>query len=318
MPDQLAQSCSTRSQLADEPLLGTATYARAWIVLEQPGPWGRKALTQSHLDPALGAELDKNATDAIAKVALVRRPGRHADTNDARSFRLWVASTRPGRTWLLGGWITDPNLLRALDWAAVADGNADAVAASVPHLSLEREPLLLVCTNGRRDVCCAIRGRRLVDDVHDDLLGRVWESTHLGGHRFAPTALVLPHGTSYGRLTPDLTVQIVADARRGVFEPTGYRGRTTFPKPVQAAEGAIRVHANIDGLDDLDVVTVERNGDGWQVTVAHADGRTWDVAVRQIGYDTSRPESCGDAPEPVATYQAASLALKPGVTEDPR
>ena len=32
----------------------------------------------------------------------------------------------------------------------------------------------------------------------------VWECTHLGGHRFAPTALVLPTGYSYGRLDQEL------------------------------------------------------------------------------------------------------------------
>lgn len=310
-PTTRSATCSASSELVDEPLLGTATHAATWVVLEQPGPWGRRALTQSHLDPGLGAELDKHAAEANAKVALVRRPGRHADNHDPRSFRLWVASTRPGRTWLRGGWITSPDRLRDLDWAAVAGGDADAVAASVPGLSPEYEPLLLVCTNGRRDVCCAVRGRRLVDEVHGDLLGRVWESTHLGGHRFAPTAVVLPHGTSYGRLTRDLAVQVVDGARHGIFVPTGYRGRTTYPKPAQAAEDLARRHLRADGLDDLDVTAVSRDGDGWLVTVTHADGRAWDVAVQHAEHDASRPESCGASPEPVATFQATTLTPRP-------
>ena len=307
MPDQSALSCSARSELVAEPLLGTAAYARAWVVLEQPGPWGRRALTQSHLDPELGAELDRRAAGADARVALVRRPGRHADTQDPRSFRLWVAWTQPGQTWLLGGWITDPDRLRDLDWTALGAGDANAVAASVPELSPDDDPLLLVCTNGRRDVCCALRGRQLVDDVHDDLLGRVWESIHLGGHRFAPTALVLPHGTSHGRLTAELALEIMDGARRGLFVPAGYRGRTTYPKPAQAAEGAVRQHANTHGLDDLDVTTVDLAGDTWHVAVRHTDGRTWDVTVQHVEHGTSRPESCGANPEPVATYQATDV-----------
>lgn len=304
MADQIARSCSAHSELVAEPLLGTASFARAWIVLEQPGPWGRRALTQSHLDPELGEALDRRAAVADSRVALVRRPGRHADTHDPRSFRLWVAWTQPAHTWLLGGWITDPDQLRDLDWTAIAVGDADAVAASVPCLSPDDEPLLLVCTNGRRDVCCALRGRQLVDEVHDDLLGRVWESTHLGGHRFAPTALVLPHGTSYGRLDPDLTKEIMDGARRGRFVPTGYRGRTTYPKPAQVAEGAVREQANANGLDDLDVSAADKNGDAWHVTVTHLDGRAWDVAVERVR-GPSRPDSCGANSEPVTTYQAA-------------
>ena len=37
-----------------EPLAGTAVVAKGWVVLEQPGPWGAKAPTQSHLDAEFG------------------------------------------------------------------------------------------------------------------------------------------------------------------------------------------------------------------------------------------------------------------------
>jgi hypothetical protein len=51
-PSTLA--CSALSRLLDEPLAGTAPVAKSWIMLEQPGPWGRKALSQSHQDTARG------------------------------------------------------------------------------------------------------------------------------------------------------------------------------------------------------------------------------------------------------------------------
>ena len=63
------------------------------------------------------------------------------------------------------------------------------------------DPLLLVCANGRRDRCCGHEGGRLADALwrgpHAD---RVLTCTHLGGHRFAPTALLLPVGALHGRL----------------------------------------------------------------------------------------------------------------------
>ena len=63
------------------------------------------------------------------------------------------------------------------------------------------DPLLLVCANGRRDRCCGHAGGRLADALwrgpHAD---RVLTCTHLGGHRFAPTALLLPVGALHGRL----------------------------------------------------------------------------------------------------------------------
>ncbi|MBV9923283.1 MAG: hypothetical protein JOY78_20875 [Pseudonocardia sp.] len=54
------------------------------------------------------------------------------------------------------------------------------------------DPLLLVCTHGRRDRCCALDGRALVRALVEAGEPDVWECSHLSGHRFAPTALVLP------------------------------------------------------------------------------------------------------------------------------
>jgi hypothetical protein len=51
--------------------------------------------------------------------------------------------------------------------------------------------MLLVCTNGRRDVCCALWGQRFYAAAAA-LLPNVWQTTHLGGHRFAATAVSLP------------------------------------------------------------------------------------------------------------------------------
>src|SRR5690606_7942985 len=71
--------CSTASRELDEPLAGTAATARTWVLLEQPGPWGAKALTSSHLDPALGRALETAAKGTGVRIALIRRTGRHAD-----------------------------------------------------------------------------------------------------------------------------------------------------------------------------------------------------------------------------------------------
>ena len=60
-----------------------------------------------------------------------------------------------------------------------------------------------MCTNGRRDRCCALLGRPLAAEIVAAGHSEVWEVTHLGGHRFSPTMLVLPHGYAYGRLTAE-------------------------------------------------------------------------------------------------------------------
>jgi hypothetical protein len=290
-------ACSETSRLLAEPLAGTAPIARSWIVVEQPGPWGRKALTQSHLDQVLGAALDTAASAHGARVALVRWPGRHPDAGQV-SRRVWVASTQPGASWLLGGRVDDVAELGALAWSGLERGDRERVRASLPVLFPEAEPLLLVCTNGRRDVCCANFGRPLAGALRDRFPGRVWETTHLGGHRFAPTAALLPHGTLYGRLEPEAAASLVEHARLGRHVAGGYRGRSTFSRAGQAAEAAVRKAAAVDGLDDLDIETdgpLDSHADTWRVVVVHRDGRRWHIDVRARPLDPARPESCGAA-----------------------
>jgi hypothetical protein len=298
-------ACSQLSRLLEEPLAGTAPVATSWILLEQPGPWGRKALTQSHLDPILGAALEAAAAKHRARVALIRRPGRHPDPRRKGWTRqVWIASTRPGATWLLGGRIADVGVLEFLPWNALVTGDYDAVRAAVPGLERDTEPLLLVCTNGRRDVCCASFGRPVVTALHEWRPGRVWETTHLGGHRFAPTCAVLPHGIVHGRMGVDAAQHVVTSAsdRRLVLD--GYRGRSTFEPPVQAAEAVVRQQTGLDGLDDLNVLAAHpahgTNG-SWQVVIAHTDGRRWRVGVTARSLEPPRPESCnGQAVRPIA------------------
>jgi (2Fe-2S) ferredoxin len=307
--------CSEAGLLAGEPLTASAPVAMSWVVLEQPGPWGPKALTDSHLDPDLGAALEARATRHDARVSLVRRPGHHADTVAATSHRLWIAATRPGASWLLGGWIASPAVLDQLSWPALAAGDHRGVAASVPGLELDPDPLLLVCTNGRRDVCCALTGRPLVEALRDRLLGRVWETTHLSGHRFAPTAVVLPHGVAYGRLDPATAAKVFDAARDGHFVAENYRGRSTFTRPAQAAEAAVRQVTAAGGLDDLDVVSVERRNESWRAVVVHQGGRRWAVDVHEKILDGSRPESCGATSVPPTVFVADPPRL--GLAHDP-
>jgi hypothetical protein len=302
--------CSDAGRSLAEPLAGTAPVAAWWLVVEQPGPWGAKALTQSHLDPALGASLDQSATAHGGRVALVRRPRRHPDTHYPASHRVWVAGTRPGATYLLGGWLPDVSVLRSLPWTALREGDPDA-AAGLAGLGLrpETEPLLLVCTNGRRDLCCAAKGRELVADLRDDVVGRVWETTHLGGHRFAPTAVLLPHGVVYGRMDDKLALLLVEEAREGRFLDDGYRGRSTFDRPGQSAEAAVRRLLGVTGLDDLMVSAVLPAADQeWDTVVDHRDGRSWTVTVRAEEQQPPRPESCGKPPVTPIAYLAGAPA----------
>ncbi len=292
--------CSTWSRVLAEPLAGTAPVARAWLAVEQPGPWGRNAPTESHLDPDLGAELDRRAAAAGARIALIRRPGRHADTRHRAPRRVLLAYTVPGRAWLERAVVSDPAELLDLDLPALAAGERPGLG------ELVAEPVLLVCTNARRDTCCALRGRPLAQHLARTYDDRVWETNHLGGHRFAPTGVVLPTGYVHGRIEDGAALLKAAEAGEVALDTC--RGRSVWSRPGQVAELAVRHRTGELAADALRVgEPVAGGADAWRVRVEHAAGRAWEVRVVRRPAEPPRPESCGKAPGRPEVYRAEEV-----------
>ncbi|MCX3060570.1 sucrase ferredoxin [Streptomyces beihaiensis] len=313
-------TCATASRDLDEPLAGTAATARTWLLVEQPGPWGAKALTSSHLDPVVGRALEAAAEGTGVRVALVRRPGRHADHHAQGRRQVFLAHTTPGNAWVRGATTESPENLLRLDFAALGTGDHGDFGS--PWTG---DPLVFVCTNGKRDRCCALLGRPLASDPTLSAQAGVWEITHLGGHRFSPTLLVLPYGYAYGRASAAEVKQVIEAVREGRVVSRGCRGNSAWDRPGQAAELAVREVTGEDGADALTVLraraatvpaddgTAGAQAPGWEVSVAHADGRLWSVTVAQGASRPPRPESCGGAPGSPARMDVLAVREVPAL-----
>lgn len=285
--------CTTVSRLLDEPVSGTAATATTWLLLEQPGPWGAKALTSSHLDPVLGRALEAAAQGTGVRVALIRRPGRHADPGTPAVRRVYAAHTVPGNVWLHAAAVRDPARLLGLDFAALGAGDHRSFGTALGGRPHTGGPLALVCTNGKRDRCCALLGRPLAAELAASGVPGTWEVTHLGGHRFSPTVLVLPYGYAYGRAEAHAVKEVLHGAQEGRVVLDGCRGRSAWDRPAQAAELAVREAVGEYAADALSIVRTEGAASRWDVTVAHTDGRRWRVGVAQGASLPPRAESCG-------------------------
>jgi hypothetical protein len=248
--------CAIAALRLSEPPAATASTAHTWLLLEQPGPWGAKAFTASHLDPTLGRALESTAAGTGVRLALIRRPGPHADRHAVQAPRqVFVAHTAPGAGWVRQTVLDDPADLLDLDHARLSAGHHDGFGTAY-----DGEPLALVCTNGRRDRCCAIQGRPLAAELAASGLGQVWEITHLGGHRFAPTMLVLPYGYAYAHQDSASAKAVLDAARQGRMVPAHCRGRSTWERPGQAAELAVREAVREEAAEALTVTGVEASG----------------------------------------------------------
>ncbi|MFC8195873.1 sucrase ferredoxin [Streptomyces sp. NPDC057298] len=288
-------TCAKVSRDLAEPLAGTAATARTWLLVEQPGPWGANALTSSHLDPVLGRALEQAVEGTGVRIALIRRPGRHADCHTVARRHVYAAHTLPGNVWLHHAITSDPEKLLKLDFKELGrglSGTFDATLDGSPHTG---DPLALVCTNGKRDRCCALLGRPLAAELAASGVEGAWEVTHLGGHRFSPTLLVLPSGYAYGRAETHAVKEVLQGVRYGRVVTEGCRGSSAWERPGQAAELAVRAAVRENAVDAVRVIRTEGEAPHWEVTVAHTDGRHWLVTVTEGPSSPPRAESCGSA-----------------------
>ena len=153
-------------------------------------------------------------------------PGRHPDDSHDpvpaghTAYLAWAGE----HPWLLQGRVTDPAAL--LESTSTPSHGVTVTRWQVPAGYGAEPPVLLVCTNGRRDVCCAVRGRPVALDAAALAPGRVWEASHTGGHRFAPTGVLLPHGATLARLDAGLA-GAPCRGRRGERCPRHCSARST-------------------------------------------------------------------------------------------
>jgi hypothetical protein len=140
----------------------------------------------------------------------------------------WVAGSEP---WLRRGEVT-PGERGRLDLDLVRLSAGEPVAFGAPV----SEPVFLVCGHAQRNACCARLGGPLAVGLAARYPGRVFQTTHVGGHRFAANLVILPHGLYYGPVDLPLATAAIAAYERGAVEPRRYRGRAGQPPAVQEAE----------------------------------------------------------------------------------
>jgi len=250
--------CSMQALARGDSPVATASPATRWLLIEQPGPWGRDALTESRFDAAVAPELARRSRAEGVRLLLVRRPGgRLAD-----SGRRWAyGDSRPGHEGLWWSVRSSDADLLTVPW----DGSVGEPAAG---------PTYLVCTHGGHDACCALRGRPLARELP---AADVWECSHLGGDRFAANVLVLPHGFYYGQVPGDGADLVAAHAQGRVALPW-LRGRAGVPIPAQAAQHFARGELGLLDVEALPVVAVApltppgSEVERWTVTLAGPDG----------------------------------------------
>jgi hypothetical protein len=250
--------CADESRGNDEPLFATASRVDHWLLVEYRSLWSHDAFAGSGLSEQVKTHLrEQQAARRRTRLLFIRSRARRG----APGLVAYAATSREGAEELRRVAFDDYRDLLDVD---LAGGSGEPV----------EHPLLLVCTHGKHDPCCARYGRPLYDALADELdPDWIWQATHVGGDRFAGNVVCLPHGLYYGRLTRPSAAAMLDEllADRLYLDP--YRGRSCYSFAVQAAERAVRLETGLLGLDDLRLVAAHRRDDGvWTVAIS-ARGR---------------------------------------------
>ena len=293
--------CESSSHNVNEQLFASATRADYWLVLEVAQVNGRKAFPESRLADTVKERLNEVlAATPNSRLQLIKK----ARASEA-AIHFYVGVNHE----------EEPNLyefkLQSYD---------DLLTLDLPGILREEkqywghtreDPLYLVCTNGKRDACCARLGMPIYQAAQQENAEATWQTSHVGGHRFSGNLLILPHGINYGYLEAADVPAILQQHQAGQVHFPKFRGRSCYDAPVQAAEAFLRRELDLNEVLRFKLIETESHStDTWTF---HFSDRitltTCCVQVRQVQSDFKVLKSCRE-PAAVHIPQYQLLDLK--------
>ena len=305
-------TCAAESRAAEETLAGTFKPADSFFLIESSladdGGWRHETVKTASKAGEFAPILRHLSSAPRAKILFIRRP-----QSSGKNF--YAALTNQAQPRLYHARLDDYDELLDLDIGSLSNGSAPRIKGRAMQ---EIDELYAICTNGRHDPCCAAHGtpvyQQLVAHAGEE---RVWQTTHLGGHRLAATMLAFPQGLAYGHLDPLDAEAVVTNHRAGYLLTHKYRGRGAYAghqldgdahQASGAAEALIRERTRNYRIDGLRLSGVKSLSDGgMRVCFVDADGAERTAEVR-TQMSAPRQTSCGEPPKPMPRHQVALRA----------
>lgn len=295
LPNQLAQCqfCSDISQAVGEAPIGTAGHYDYWLVVELPQPWSEIALDQNEvLKPYLPA-----IKSLVYEKGIKLRPLAIAPDPDysQTGYTRVLFYRRP--TELFAHYTREEYLIPNAELGNLASALL-LEPAELPHFSNYKQDNnhqydLLVCTHGNVDAACSRYGYPLYKNWRQQANSkvRVWRCSHFGGHRFAPTAISLPDGRYWGRLTPEALNFITKQEGNLSDLKLYYRGWTGLDQWTQIAEQEIWLNRGWDWFHYLktgEVLKADQTNQEWaKVRIRYSSPDKTDQGIYEVTIEST-------------------------------
>lgn len=299
--------CSLVSKANGEDPIGTAGTYEHWLIMEVSQPWPQEIFQENptikslmglfeelifkhgvKLKPMLIAPDREYSHPGFTRLFYYYRPARLFSQFEKQEFVVPESKAAALVTAIFKQLMQQPNDLSEFQ----------QYQQQTSHI---RE--LMVCTHAQVDLACGRFGtpiyrqlRKAYAPASNGKL-RVWQTTHFGGHQFAPTLVDLPQGCLWGHLQPDV-LDLLVQRNGSVFGLRQYyRGWTGLSEFEQRAEREIWMQSGWSWLDYLKVgkvLAMEEVAEGqdadWaevRIDFAVPDGST-------SGAYEARVEVCGE------------------------
>ncbi len=294
--------CAVAARDRDESMFATASQVRRWLLIEIRGAWGRDAIADSDLARYASSGWRRRLQAGQVRVIAVRRDLDRSSQDALHMFYVDSGSAADrGRCWRR----------RVATLHAAADAAAElSLDGGGTDWQLHTDPLLLVCTNGRHDACCATFGRPLVRDLRQSLTTDVvWECSHIGGDRFAANLVILPEGLYFGRCDGASAQRVIEEYRRDAIHLDKYRGRSVLGFYEQAAEFFVRRELGLTAIGAVTAVRRVATPGAFAIDIT-TNGERGTVEVRVARTETAAVTSltCTGPPgQRVPSYELISI-----------
>lgn len=206
-------------------LPGTASNYSSFILVEYNEPFPSK-VAHAKLDEEWREKMNKLAKEKKGKLVLIRSTSTNANERRIiyvdclqKRYCVYVSAFDSYTQFDLEKYIHDENT----EW--------------------ETDDFFIVCTNGKKDKCCAKFGFPVYKFM-EGMVNDVWECTHIGGDRFAANLVYLPHGIYYGRVTVEDVPEIVDACTNNSIHENNYRGISKLSFLKQSVEYYLRKKTN--------------------------------------------------------------------------